>query len=381
MNKEIETTIEVSERESKKEDLDFLVKNLEEIHPNPYRNINQEKEIFQKSLEKSLEVPEEFFHLAVQESLALLQDLHTGVDGLIQKPYPIKLLNIDNNYYIIGTDSKNSETFGKQLIKINEHPLEKIATKLSKLSSKENPEVLASDLEIFLKSSEALRYYGFSHEDTIKITTETGKYDINLTERLSKGANPILWRKEDYESKNYFGNEIYQFRVDGNTLLFQYNKCTNQNFTEEYLSSFQERLLKKAQDVNNIVVDMRLNGGGPEEIMHDLFEKLPTDKNFYVAMGRHTKSSAIHHLAFLKQKRNALLVGETAGQTGKRFGNRNLIILPNTQTRVIISSKEFDLIPEQKTEMIEPDIKIPVTIEDYVNDTDPLNKWIKENLK
>jgi hypothetical protein len=58
MKLEQENNFEV---EARKEDLDFLQEKLEEIHPDPYRNINHEKEIFEESLEKSLTVPEEFF--------------------------------------------------------------------------------------------------------------------------------------------------------------------------------------------------------------------------------------------------------------------------------------------------------------------------------
>ncbi len=374
---EAETTNN-TELESRKEDLKFLVKKLEEIHPDPYRHINQAKEFFEKSLEKSLEVENEYFILAIQESLALLGDLHTGVTGILEEPLSTQYVSINDAFYITRSNEANPEMLTAKLLGINGHDLQEIIPKISKLSSNESLEVLQKDLSAFLQCNKILRYYGFSNSEEVTIQTDKGDFKVKQNESRGETREPLLWTEDQKNNKTYIGNNIYQARIEANCLLFQYNKCSNKGHNDEELSSFKKDLLENSQKAKNIIVDLRLNKGGNTDIMEDLFEKLPNDKKIYVAMGKSSTSSAIHHIVYLKTNKNAILIGETAGQRTRRFGNKNDILLPNSKIKMIFSSKDFDLLPEEKSDILEPDIKIPVTIEDYVNNSDPLNKWVEK---
>jgi hypothetical protein len=97
-------------------------------------------------------------------------------------------------------------------------------------------------------------------------------------------------------------------------------------------------------------------------------------------MGRDTFSPAINHLLYLRNNRDAVLIGENAGQRPNRFGDHKEIVLPNSQIKVSCSYKYFELLPGQDIDVIEPNIEIPITIEDYRSKTDPLNQWIIDNL-
>lgn len=378
MEKENVNNIEL---ESRKEDLDFLENKLEEIHPDPYRNINQEKEIFEKSLEKSLEVGDEYFILAIQESLALLGDLHTGVNGILEEPLSTQYVCIDDFFYITRSNEANPKMLTAKLLGINGHDLAEIIPKISKLSSNESKEVLQKDLSAFLQCNKILRYYGFSNSEEVTIQTDKGDFKIKQNESRGETREPLLWKEEYKNNKTYIGNNIYQARIETDCLFFQYNKCSNKGHTDEELSSFKKDLLENSQKAENIIVDLRLNKGGDTDIMEDLFKKLPNNKKIYVAMGKNSTSSAIHHIVYLKINKNAILVGETAGQKTRRFGNKNDLLLPNSKIKMICSSKDFDLLPDEKSDILEPDIKIPITIEHYEKNEDPLNKWIEENLK
>ncbi len=375
---EAETTNNI-ELESKEEDLDFLVKNLEEIHPDPYRNINQEKDFFTNSLEKSLKVPEEFFPLAIQESLALLKDGHTGVKDYAREILPIKFLEFENSYYIIAAEEKDKDQIGNSVLAINGFTIEEINKKIAKLSSKENNETLLYDLQNFLRTNNILRYYKFSNSKGLVITTNKGDFK---TEGLEYKAKLVENKPlKNWEEDTYEGNTKYRFKVLNKTLLFQYNTCNNRGHSEKELKDFKEKLLNNSQEVKNIVVDLRLNTGGDTEVMRGLFEKLPENKKIYVASSRETFSSAMHHLIYLKRKKNAEIIGANARQKANRFGFGENVELPNSKINISCSKRYFELYPEKDLEIIEPDIRIPVTIEDYINNTDPLNKWIKESLK
>lgn len=374
--------MELSEIENKpeQEDIEYLQDKLEQTHYDLYRNVD--KETLTNALSNATKVDEEFFTYSLQEALALIGDAHTHVPQILHEDHlPISFKYIEGGYYVVGCSTVNSSLIGKQVLEINGYKIEDVLSKLSKLSSKENSEVLLLDLERFLTSTKALRYYGFSDSNTFEVKTTDNRFCINADEDpIDKSFNPLRWKEEDLKDPTYSGNEIYQFRLIGNTLLFQYNECDNYGHTDIELSEFKKKLLDSFSNVSNIVVDLRQNYGGDTGIMDDVFKSFPKNKEIYVVMGREVFSSAMHHLMYLKLERNAVLIGENAGQRPNRFGDRKDIVLPNSKIMVACSYKYFELLPGQDIDVIEPDIRIPVTIEDYINNIDPLNKWIKDNL-
>ncbi len=362
------------------EDVNYLREQLEQTHYDVYRNVS--KQVLSDSLQKATEVEPQFFSIAVQESLALIGDAHTYVPGILNDNHlPLDLREFDQGVYIIGTSEGHSSLLGQKIQNINGYNISEIAEKLANLSSKENIEVLKRDLAMYMVSNQVLKYYGFSHGNQLQIATEKGITEVEIdTKAKVKPLRPLRWKTTEINDPTFVGNNLYRFRIVGNTLLFQYNECTNRNHSKEELAEFKKKLLEATDSVTSLVVDLRENNGGNTDVMKDLFEAFPENKSVYVAMGRNTFSSAIHHLLYLKKNRNAILIGENAGQKPNRFGDYKGIVLPNSKLRVACSYKYFELLPGQDLDVIEPDIKIPVTIEDYINNTDPLNQWITDNL-
>ena len=374
--------MEITESEitAEREDVKYLKEQLEQTHYDLYRNVSEQ--VLFDTLQKATEVDHEFFNIAIQESLALIKDAHTYTEGILNGNYlPIGLREIDGQFYIIGSSEKYKSLLGQKLIGINGHNIVDITNKVSNLSSKENNEVLKSDLSKYVISNQVLKYYGFSSSNQLQIDTNKGNTKVTVdTETKVKQLHPLRWKDIEINDPSYIGNSIYQFRIIGDTLLFQYYKCTNKDYSEEELAEFKRKLLETADSVKSIVVDLRENRGGNTGIMEDLFEKFPENKEIYVAMGRDTFSSAMHHLLYLKNTKKATLVGENAGEKPNRFGDHKDIVLPNSKIKIGCSYKYFQLLPGQDIEVVQPDIKIPLPIEDYINNTDPLNQWIKDNL-
>ncbi|MDD4382310.1 MAG: hypothetical protein PHE21_03135 [Candidatus Dojkabacteria bacterium] len=374
--------MELNERENnnEREDIEYLQKELENTHYDLYRDVD--KDIFTNSLEKASNTEPKYFKLAIQESLALLRDAHTHVSGMCNNEPPIlECREIEGGIYIIGATENHTNLIGEEIKGINGHPVSDVVSKVSKLSSNENREVLLKDIPLYIASPLILSYYGFGSEDSVRVTTNIGSTDIlkRKGEKI-KTRNPLEWKESELEDPTFLGNRDYRLRIINNTLLFQYNNCTNEGHTIEELKSFKRDLLEIAKRVEKIVVDLRQNSGGNTHVMEDLFLKLPEDKKFYVAIGRKTFSSAMHHLLYLREKKSAVLIGENAGQKPNRFGDCKEIVLPNSKTEISCSYKYFELLPGQDIDVIEPEIRIPITIEDYKRERDPLNKWIEKNI-
>jgi len=362
------------------EDVRYLQEKLEETHFDLYRNVDETK--FTEALESAADADPGYFKIALQEALALIGDAHISIQGFLNGKYPpIECKEITGKFYIIGASEQHTGLIGQEIKQIDGYTIEEIIPKVSKLSSKESREVLLAGLPVYMTSNSILKYYGLSNGDTTEISTDIGKTKIAEQKDIKiKTRNPFKWKTHELEDSTFLGNRDYRLRMVGETLLFQYNSCTNENHTQEELKIFKRDLLKLAKTSKTIVVDLRQNSGGNTSVMGDLFEKFPVNKKIYVAIGRKTFSSAIHHLFYLKNNKNAVLIGENAGQKPNRFGDHKVIELPNSHIKVNCSYKYFEFLPGQDLDVIEPDIKIPVTIEDYKNETDPLNKWIKDNL-
>jgi len=362
------------------EDIAFLQEKLEYTHFDLYRNVDETT--FTEALESVADVDPEYFKIALQEALALIGDAHISIQSFLDgKNPPIECREIDGKFYIIGASEQYLDLMGQEIKGINNHKVEKIITKVSQLSSKENSEVFLKDIPLYMTSNSVLKYYGFSKDGTTEISTDLGKTKITEEKGMKiKSRNPFKWKTDELNDPTFLGNRDYRLRVIGDTLLFQYNSCTNENHTKEELEDFKTRLLEISKTVKNIVVDLRQNSGGNTSVMGNVFGGFPEDKKLFVAMGRKTFSSAIHHLYYLKNNKNAILIGENAGQKPNRFGDHKIIKLPNSHIKINCSWKYFEFVPDQDLDVIRPDIKIPVTIDDYKNETDPLNKWIKDNL-
>ena len=135
------------EQESKPEleDVNYLQGQLEKIHTDVYRNVD--KETLTTSLEKATTVEDQFFKIALQESLALIGDSHTNVPGLLNEGHlPISTVEISGDFYIIGANEEYKHLIGQKLKGLNQFPIETITEKISLLSSKENREVFLKDL-------------------------------------------------------------------------------------------------------------------------------------------------------------------------------------------------------------------------------------------
>ena len=117
------------------EDIEYLINKIEETHFNPYLNVNRED--FINSLNKAEKENEEFFPLAIQESLALIRDAHTYVKGILNNDYlPFECKEFEGHFYIIGSSNNYNNIIGHEILKINEYALNDISSQRSKLSSK-----------------------------------------------------------------------------------------------------------------------------------------------------------------------------------------------------------------------------------------------------
>lgn len=116
-----------------------------------------------------------------------------------------------------------------------------------------------------------------------------------------------------------------------------------------------------------------------DEIKHS---GLNSKESLYVIIGRNTFSSAVLNAISLKD--HAFFIGEPTGGKPIHYGETDFLLLPATNYAIKYSTKYFDVyyngtnvVPIQYTrDSLYPNKIIEPTINDYLNDNDPVLEFI-----
>jgi hypothetical protein len=94
-----------------------------------------------------------------------------------------------------------------------------------------------------------------------------------------------------------------------------------------------------------------------------------------VLVGPHTTSSATHIVIAIKDNQLGSIIGEPCGNTSFRYGDMKCLKLPNTSLEFRYSTKIYrrnNHSADDSLKTIEPDFYISETINDFINEHDPV---------
>jgi predicted GH43/DUF377 family glycosyl hydrolase len=161
---------------------------------------------------------------------------------------------------------------------------------------------------------------------------------------------------------------------DSGTLYIQYNRVQSGIGT---LTREIENILDE-QDVERVILDLRLNPGGNNTTYGSFLELLSTNPEinrpgrFFTILGRQTFSAAANFATELENRTHTIFVGEPMGGSPNLYGDVVPVILPNSKIQINISDLYWQKsTPEDKRVTIEPDIPAPLSSNDFFNNIDP----------
>jgi tetratricopeptide (TPR) repeat protein len=153
---------------------------------------------------------------------------------------------------------------------------------------------------------------------------------------MRDGAPAPPWLKDP---KNKFW---FERLPDSKAVYAQVNEVNDK--ADETLADFSKRLLAfvEANEVDKLVLDLRLNRGGNGGLLRPLVVGLVKSKvnrrgGLFVLMGRSTWSAAQFLLNRLEAYTDVLFVGEPSGSKGNHYGDSRRITLPNSGVTVRVS--------------------------------------------
>jgi hypothetical protein len=141
-----------------------------------------------------------------------------------------------------------------------------------------------------------------------------------------------------------------------------------------------ERLkrLVRSPGVQRVIVDVRLNGGGDNTTYGPLLAALQEPKvnrrdRLFVLVGRATFSAAGNFVADAERYTRATTVGEPIGGGLKIYSESTSVLLPTTGVNVRIATQLMERgEPGDRRLVIAPDVRVPLTAQDYFAARDPV---------
>lgn len=376
-----------------KSDLKQLKEELPKSHNFLFHNIT-EKEFNDKidQLEASREKINPY-KMVVEFSkiIASVGDAHTMLEIPKNNMLPFKVFNFEEGIYMIGVTKGLEPLTNKKIIEIEGTPIEEIIEKLTEIISHENKQFVKSQLPALLTCSDIL--YGLDLCNSVNEVEIT--YEISEGLYSKKILNSILlsqWQSI-FSDLNNNENNVPLYRkhkelnywcqlIENNTKLYvNYKKCKEMD--ERPINNFIEGLKVTIEEYkcDKIIIDFRNNNGGNSELFRPFlewiakYEKRKSGFEILVIVGRDTFSSALLNVFFLKFNTKAIFVGEATGGKPNCYGEVKYFKLKESGLYVRYSTRYYYLIDDYSWDSFYPDIILPVSINDYINNIDKCEEY------
>ena len=276
------------------EDYDFLLKTLEETHPNLYAYIPKDEFVkktdeFRASINRPMTKSD--FHKILLQTIALVRQGHTMVfgDGGYRQflkagglGFPFKIMLNSGHIYVDQNFSTEKEfTKGTEIIAINHLPVNRIIEEFTPYLRVRPNGYIGGTLS-YNWGGFLWLLYGFSDQFTLSYILPN---EHKIQTKTIKGAS-LEKLKAKLESKKDFEFHLEQERK---TALLKLN--TFHLDFDRYDSLLTNIFMElKENEIENLIIDVRENKGGNGNLVSTLLNYL-TDKTYISSGGSQVKTS------------------------------------------------------------------------------------------
>ncbi len=259
--------------EQVKAELDSILINLEESHPDPYTQITQ-KDLLKKIDKLKSEIKDSLniidYYLKATPVLSAVNDGHTGLMPpfkLIRKinppVFPIHII-LNNAGKIISQKRDKQIPQYAEIVSINNIETNQIIQELSALISAEEYNYkkyhLNRNINILMGA-----YFNFPEQYKITYNYEGKEKSVELN-----GKSAADLSKRNRKSKKKIKNYTFETLENNTTGYINFKSFSGLQKFEEFLdSSF--RIIKEKK-IQNLIIDLRENGGGNSMLGDALFQ-------------------------------------------------------------------------------------------------------------
>src|SRR5215204_2819640 len=310
---------------------------------------------------------------------------------------PVNFYWFSDGIYAEGADKKYAMIVGAKLLKVEGVAVEKALAAIKPLVPAENDEYFKAYGLDFLTIPEVLHAQKVSKElkTTLTYTFEKdGKpFDQTMTAietfRLPRqygyakpGADWISAREQS-ATPNYLKNldNIYYYEYLPASKTVYVRQSQIQDDKTEAIPAFYKKVFDfiEKNDVERLVLDVRLNGGGNnyknKPVVTGIIEskKINQPGKLFVIIGRRTFSACQNLVNELSNYTNAVFVGEPTSENINFYGDNRRIELPKTKLPVFLSFAWWQDKPQwENGPWLAPQLAVEMSFDEYKTNKDPV---------
>ena len=373
------TTLPLETELTKKQilgDIDYVIGKLRERHPAWLEKENKRVDAVEakySDMRKMINDDEKNSYTVLEEWQILSRIMNQLYDGHSRVDF-----FSDSEKYI--DDFSQINEYGNP-ITINGEPTEKILESFLNLFQYERVEFAQAVFGEYIKQELYLNWLGVDTSDgvTFKYVTDSGEkeYHYSFVPYENVANNDV----EESEWVNY------EIEEKDNLAIFTLKEC---DYNDLYVNTVNEFFDKvDSTDIENVIVDLRGNGGGNSYVANEFLSHLNIDGymglsgdvrygNFlihnepyyytvekkenaydgkvFILTDVFTFSSAMDFAMFFKDNNLGTVVGEASGNMPEAYGDMLRFTVPNSKLAFSVSYKKWHRIDQSKCdEPIKPD--------------------------
>jgi hypothetical protein len=343
------------------------------------------------------------FDLELAKIVALADNGHTAYFASSRARHhnrvPIRFVPFGEEFYVLHADAANTDLLGARVDAIDDRSIGQfVAT--GRMLSGGTSAWRDRSVPYFLESPEEMHALHQAKEPgaaTYRFTMPDGKrLERRLVAKADSTANPWpgRWLYGQANAVWAFQEPGKPFRwrdapeIDGMVIELRQTHNAPDLPIRRFLDSMTAAIQRAKP--RNIVVDLRMNGGGDLNTARDFMKSLPTlvPGRIFVLTSPWTFSAAISSTGYLKQagKDRVTIVGEMAGDRLEFFSEGRVVTLPNSGGAILYATERHDYRtgcrgfsdchgPVVRNPIavptLEPGLKAPWTIEAWRTGRDP----------
>lgn len=384
-------------------DLRFLQQKVHKDYSFLFKNITAKD--FDAEVDKLYnEIPKMMEHEVLAGFARIIASFKYGHTDIGWRESPVKYHMAPVNFYWFrdgvyaeGADKKYEAVVGAKLTRIEGVPVEQALVSIKALVPSENDQYFKAYGMDHITVPEALHAQKISKELKQSVTYTFEKDGKTFEQTIAavdafrfprqygfvKPGNEWMSVRNQETAPNYLKNldkiYYYEYLPESKTLYVRHSQI--QDDKSEAIPAFYKKVFDfiEKNDVEKLVLDVRLNGGGNnyknKPIVTGIIESKKINKpgKFFVIIGRRTFSACQNLVNELSNYTNAVFVGEPTSENINFYGDNRRIELPKTKLPVFLSFAWWQDKPQwENAPWLAPQLAVEMSFNEYKSNKDPV---------